>query len=728
MHANKGSRGGRLRATAILTAVAASAGGLVASPAAAQAKPVAGSAEKPAPLQLEEVVVTASRRAESLLKTPIAVSAYGGEQLEKQHVQSLADLATQSPNIQLAGYGADTNITIRGIGTNLLTAGSDPGVALYSDGVYVPEAAVAFATMYDTKRVEVLRGPQGTLFGRDATGGAVDIISNTPTNQPEYGLDISAGAPLGERALLFASGPLASDGSLLGRLAIQQNFQRGDTKNVVPGAPGRLNDQNDFATRGQLEWRPTIAFSARLQVDYQKSTTAGPAYYLVGTPNPAGLPPQLSGAPVSDPHSNTIAANQASDRMLNEGAGLFLNWDIGSGSLKVTASRRRTQIRTSNDDDGSPVDFVSQDFNQTRDTTYLEALYSSNDESRLSYIIGANYMNDDEKQAISVGVNFFPAPVNTTSHLKTRSYALFGHAEYNVTSDWKLFAGARYTDDYKSIDEENNYIGSLAHSQGWVKTTFEVGTSYDFSPRATGYLKYVTGYKSGGFSAGSLAPAFAPETDGMWEMGLKGSFFDGNLQANAALFRMAYNDLQVNQVVGVVARVTNAAQATINGAELELDQRLTPDLHVVFEGGWLDARFDQFLTEDSARPALGVLDLSGKSLPQAPRFTIGIAPVFTHQMASGGSLTLSARYDWKSRTHFSEFNLPVASQGPAGRLSAYANYDLPGGRWAVGLYGRNLTDARTFSTLVVGSAILNSITVGTLQPRREVGLMIHYRY
>lgn len=725
MQKNEGTRFNRL------LAATASVGGLltvIANAAVAQTAPSAGSADDSSNLQMETVVVTASRREDSVLKTPIAVSAYGGDQLESEHVQSLEGLATQSPNIQLAGYGADTNITIRGIGTNLLTAGSDPGVALYTDGVYVPEAAMAFATMYDVKRVEVLRGPQGTLFGRDATGGAVDIISNEPTTNRDFGFDASTGFPWGEHAALFASGPLTSDGSLLGRISVQQTYRQGDIKNIVPGGPDRLDDQDNYGSRIQLEWRPTDDFSIRLQADYQKSSTAGPSYYLVGTPNPAGLPAELIGAYISDPNSNNIAANQGADRMLNDGVALFVNWDVGGGSLKVTASRRRTNVFTSNDDDGTPVDFVSQIFDQTRNTTYLEALYSSDATENFSYIVGANYLDDRELQAISVPVSFFPAPVNTNSYLKTQSFAFFAHAQYRLADDWKIFAGVRYSNDYKWIDESNNFVGALTHSQSWSKPTFEAGTSYDFNESTTGYAKYVTGYKSGGFSAGSLAPSFAPETDGMWELGLKGSYFDGGLQANLALFRMAYNDLQVNQVVGVIARVTNAAQATINGAELEFDLRLMPDLHVQFDGGWLDARFDEFLTEDSARPSLGLLDLSGNTLPQAPKFTVGVKPVYTYHFDDESLLTLSGRYDWKSRTYFSEFNLPIASQAESGRVSAFANYDFSDGHWAVGVYGRNLTDERSFSTVYVGSAILNSITVGSLEPRREFGFEVHYQY
>jgi len=608
------------RKTALL---AATAFGALAAASQANAQATAPANATDHVQQLEEVVVTASRRETSIRKTPTAISAYNGQQLEKAHVETFSDLATQSPNIQFGANGANTNIAIRGIGTDLQTAGNDPGVALHLDGVYVSEPAIGLATLFDVNRVEVLRGPQGTLFGRNATGGAVNIISNTPTVDPTYGFDASAGAPAGEHVAAFASGPLNASGTLLGRAAIEQTYQQGDVENVASTGPRRLDDQNDYAGRVQLEWRPTADFSARLLADYEKSDTAGPAYYLVGTPNAAlGLPPELSGAFIGSPGGDKIAVDQGASNLQEASATLFLNWKIGGGALHATVSQRHTDVYRSYDGDGTDVDYTSTTIGQTRDSTYTELLYSSDDKQPFSYILGANYFDDTEIQHVAVPFVGFPAPVLLYGDVRTQSYAVFGHAQYRLTDAWKLFGGARYSSDEKHLNETNNFVGALTQHHSWSKPTFEIGTSYDLDKTTTGYLKYATGYKSGGYSAGSLAPAFAPETNSMWELGLKGSYFNGALQANLALFRMSYQNLQVNQVVGVSSSVTNAAQATINGAEIELVQHLTPELRIDFDGGWLDARFDQFLTEDSARPNLNLLNLSGNTLPQAPnRFT-----------------------------------------------------------------------------------------------------------
>lgn len=715
-----------LRRMALLATAAYSVLG-VATPAHAQSTDDAPSTEQVR--QLEQVVVTASRREQTVQDTPIAVSAYSGEKLDRERVATFADLVLQSPNVQFGANGGNTNIAVRGIGTNLQTAGNDPGVAFNFDGIYVADPALALSTLLDVNRVEVLRGPQGTLFGRNATGGAVNVISNTPTTESSFGFNASASVPLGEHIDGFVSGPLSEEGSLLGRIAFQQTYGEGNVENVSGLGPDRLNDKSSFAARAQLEWRPTEAFSARLQADYQDSDTAGPAYYLAGTPNVGlGLPAQLLGIFVGQLNDDEISITEGSFELMQQGVALFLDWDVGFGSLRATASNRHTENDRFYDGDGTEVDYTSTLVNQERDTNFVELLFSSNDGGRFSYILGANYIDDTQYQLVEVPVVFFPAPVILTGHVDTEAYAIFGHAEYELTDDWRLFAGARYSSDRKSMMESNNFIGTDTKSDTWSKPTYEIGTSFDLGANSTGYLKYATGYKSGGYASGSLQPAFDPETNEMWELGLKGTYFDGNLSANVALFQMSYKDLQVNQVIGVSSVVTNAAEATIQGLEVELVQQVTPQLSFEFNGGWLDATFDEFVTEDSARPQLGALNLNGNALPNAPEFTISAGPVYRCDLSNGGKLSFSARYDWKSDVYFSEFNLPLISEDATGRLNAFANYELPGGKWQVGVYGRNLTGERSYSSMVVASAVLNSIAMATADPGREVGIRLSFRH
>jgi len=681
---------------------------------------------------LGEVIVTASRREISVRKTPTAVSAYGGAQLKEAQITSLTELTALSPNIQIGTFATAANVSIRGIGnTQLSAAGSDPGVAVSQDGVYLGQSGLVVSTFLDVSRVEILRGPQGTLFGRNATGGAINIIPNTPTADLHYGVDATAGAdPTLVRSSAFVSGPLTAGGEVRGRFAAQQNYDRGHSKNLLASGPQRLDGVNTYGARAQLQWEPSSTVTARLLLEHQGQDDAGPAQYLVGTPDPSvPVPGPILGAPRGNINDRSTYANQADRRQDTYTANLITDVDLSGGNLKLLLSFNKTDQHTDSDGDGTPVDFTDSQFTVHAHQYFAEAIYTSPSDQPLTYVLGANYYSEEARQGIRVPVSFLPVAVFQGGTLDTRSYAAFGQTSYEITEGFKAFAGARYTHDHKSVDEFNNYMAPSTLSQGrsWSRLTYEAGLTYDFSPSISGYVKYAKGYKGGGFSVGSLAPPFAPETNTNVEAGLKGAFFHGHLQANLSAFHMKYNDLQVTQVVGVASRVTNAAKATIDGVEIESVLRPTDRLRLNLSAAWLDARFDQFMTEDSARPALGGLDLKGNRLPQAPRFNASLGAYYEARVPSG-TVTLGARFDWKSKLYFSEFNIPVSSQGAAGKLDLSVLYEDAAGRWTASLFATNVTDEKIKSNTLVVSAVLGSLSLAVLQPGRQVGVALGCKF
>ncbi len=698
-----------------------------ASPPVDQSRPAE---RQPAAInQLEDIVVTASRRDETIQKTPTAVSAFGGGRLQQAQITSLVDLVTTTPNVQIGTTNTSSNITIRGIGNTQLTAGSDPGVALHVDGVYLAQSALAVSTFLDVNRVEILRGPQGTLFGRNATGGAINIIPNLPTDELKYGFDVSVGAdPTLVRSSAYASGPLNDDGTLRGRLAVQQNYNRGFTRNLASTGPRYLDDQNNVSTRGQLEWLPTPDFTARLSFEYQREDSNGPAFYLLGTPDPnQPLPVQIQGAPRGDPSDFSGYENYGVRQLDAKTVLLTTDWRIGGGNLKALYSYNETDQFTDVEGDGTPVDFTSTAFRQHAHQHYAELLYASDGDRPFSYVVGANFFDEHLYQDIEVAISYLPVPVTLRGTIDTTSYAGFAHAQYRITPRLRVFAGLRYSHDHKSIDDFNNFIGSLSQAKSWSRVTYEAGVSYDVSRSVTGYAKYATGYKSGGFSAGALQPAFNPETDTNLEVGLKGTYLGGRLQANIAGFHMKYSDLQVNQVVGVSSAVTNAARATIDGFEGELVARPVERVRLELAGSYLDARFDQFLTQDSSRPALGLLNLAGNMLPSAPKVTASAGAYYDLPLTSG-KLSFGARYDWKSRLYFSEFNLGITSQAPIGKADLTVLYTTDSQRWSAGVFARNVTNEAIKSQAYAVSAILGSLVEAELQPGRQVGITAGYHF
>jgi iron complex outermembrane receptor protein len=576
--------------------------------------------------------------------------------------------------------------------------------------------------------VEVLRGPQGTLFGRNATGGAVNLITNAPTSTYSYGVDANVGfAPTEDHVDGFVSGPLTSDGKLLGRLAVQQTYNEGFTTNLDPNGPSRLDGTNNYSARAELMWLPTSTFSARLNLEYQRESDSGPASYLLGSADPNTVLPADFDVGADNPNTRQAYAEVGVNRFEFYGATLLTDWSVGGGDLKGTFAYDKTS-GFSYIGDGTPIGYTLNAMSEGTSQEFGELIYTSNPQKPFTFTTGVNVFHADEFLGFTISVPFLPFPLTSGGTVYTDSYAAFGHAQYALDFGLKLFGGVRVTDDEKQLNEYNLFYGTLAQHHNWLQTTYEAGASYDISSSISSYIKYATGYKSGGYSAGSLTPAFNPETDQMVEAGLKGSFFDGSLEANLAIFHTNYENLQVNQVVGLIAQVTNAARATIDGVELETVERITPSLRLQISGGYLDARFDQFETVDSARPELGLLNLAGNLLPFAPHFTGDAAVYYDLPIGAPGKLTTSAEFNWKSTTYFSEFNLPIVSQGPVGRLNLTLTYESPDRRWSVGAYARNATDAAVKNGALVISALVDSLVFARLDPGREVGLSFHFKY
>ncbi len=678
---------------------------------------------------VEKVIVSATRRDELLQEVPTAVSAFSGESLIDNQMDSLKDLASTAPSVQISGANANANITIRGIGNASLSAGAEPGAAVHLDGAFITQPRLATANFLDVRRVEVLRGPQGTLFGRNATGGAINIIPNTPTATLDYGFNSTLGFnPYELKTSGYVSGPVNDDGTLLGRFAFSQGYNRGYTKNLAKIGPAYLDGASSVAARGQAEYRPSDQFRTRLSVDVLSTSSGGEANYFVGTPDPTTpVPAPLVGFADGSPKKRETYANEGYKDEESVAVTSTSVWSTAAGDLKALLFYNKFDLSYQQDNDGTEAEFSSSTVNNTGHEYFGELIFTSDASKPFRYILGANYMNEALSQDISIPVSTLPIAVDLGADIDTTSYAAFASAELDLTSAFELFGGVRYSRDKKDISDFNVFIGSLNQSDSWNKVTYEFGVSYDVSSDLSTYLKYNTGFKGGGFTAGSLGPSFRPETNANLEAGLKGAFLDDALQANLAVFHMKYDDLQVNQIIGVLSAITNAAKATIDGVEVEFAYLPSEHLRINATGAWLDATFDEFTTEDSARPSLGVLDLSGNQLPGAPEFS-GSLGVYYDTPFRRGTLTYGARYDWKSKLYFSEFNIPVSSQDAVGKLDLHLRYASSDKRWSASVFALNVTDEAIRNNVLVYSALLGSRAMAQYSPGRQVGVSLGYHF
>jgi len=684
---------------------------------------------------IQEVVVTATRRESALLDAPVAVSAFGGAQLQARQVTDVGDLSSLVPNFQFGTSYGEARATIRGIGTNDVNGGADPGVAYHLDGVYIGTTGPAGNSFFDISRVEVLRGPQGTLFGQNATGGTVNLIPNRPT--PQLGGYVSG--TVGADPFLYnvegaLNGPLDPSGDLSGRLSLLKTYNEGYTKNLAPDGPRWLDDDDSLGVRGQLLYKPNDAFELHAELTYQRTDDNGPGYQLIGRGGTSGLPTiaQTLGGVLPPLDEHDVYANEGYAKGEFLLATLDGSLKLGQGMLKVLLSAGRTQSDTDADGDGTAVDFTSSQVDYLARQVFGEVFYDVKPIETLDVIVGANAYYQDLNQVFNVPVSVIlgPTPVTVSlgGRLYTSTYAQFAHVDWDATKRIKVFGGVRYTVDHKVYTEFNNFVGTDSGSPSWDQLTYEGGVSAKLTNELNAYVKYSTGFKGGGLQLGTLSAPVKPETDSSTEAGLKGLFFGRTLETNLAVFHMPYSNLQLTKVEGFVTGFENAAKATVDGAELETTWRATHAFRLEFTGSLLDARFDQFESADPSDPNPVVQNLAGKRLPSSPPAAFSLGGYYTLDGYAPGPVTLGARYYWQAKEYFDAFNTPDISQAAVGRADLTVNFASRDGVWSASLFAKNIADAVVRDTGIVVSNLLGSPALVTLAPGRSVGVTLRRNF
>jgi len=707
---------------------------------------------------LEEVVITAEKRSSTVQDTPLSIAAFSGTELEAAGISSTDGLSNLTPGlvVQKEVIG---KVVIRGVGTENFSVGSDPGVAIHQDGVYLARSSVAVFDFFDTERVEVLRGPQGTLYGRNATGGVINIISRKP--EKEFGgyakLDVGNYSKLRIEGALNA--PFSD--TVDGRLSVLWAQRDGYTENKFATAKARdldqLDNQDLWAVRGQIAFAPSDTFSGLLQVDVSRDDSNPTAFkyftHAAGDPNIYWTTPADKRLPslreVSQGYEQNIVGSTRKvpsvGRAYTDAANLKLTWDLGGASLMSQTAYRKTTFSWLNDGDGTDVFFVT--YFQDDDSKQLtqELQLSSNGDGPLKWIVGGFYL--DEKGKTFSGLAFnglaaalgFPAGsiegILIDGKSNTKSYSAFAQGTYSLTDATRLTAGVRYTKDDKQGDMyyllsnlvfTPQFIGYPAGktwadvlNDSWSATTPKFGIDHDFSDDVMGYVSATRGFKSGGFNLIGRQAPYNPEYLWAYEAGLKTRFADGRATANFGVFQYNYKDMQVGKIVNASDNLTNAGKATIRGFEAEVRAALGGGVELNAGIAYLDAQFDEFLTEDPAvgrapaalgpyagacetrAPALGAqgVSLAGCDLRRAPPLSGNLGLQWTGEMA-GGEISLRGDYSYKDKQYFTQFNREAVSQPAYGLLGLRAGWRSADDKWALSAYVDNVTDEDYYSTVL----------------------------
>lgn len=712
--------------------VALLAGAAVAWAAAAQAQttpettddlaPPAADANA-GPVALDEIVVTAQRREASLQEVPFSIMAFSGDQLAKENIKDATDLLAQVPTAYFMASSSKTYsvIGIRGLTTLLSAPAADLPVAFFQDEIYFSNAGDMNLNLYDIERVEVLRGPQGTLFGRNVTGGAVSVTSR----RPAYDTAGSIGLTLGNYGTVqtegFINGTLIED-KLAGRLAFSQRRNDGPIQNETRDVG--LGSENLGSVRGSLLYEPTPDLSALLIVDVTHDEGDGNAARLEGSDS--SLIPPLS----SDP----FVSNQGSDTGFRRNLGggvLRVDWSSPFGELTSVTGYRRNTASQKRDIDGTPLEiYGNEEVINNRQFTQ-EIRLASNTDGRLSYVVGAFFLDARNYRRADVYTN--PAPGSIADGLLSaykpypllnfraqdaniRSMAVFGEVSFDITDRLTLEVGARYTKDEKDGTTEvggspSSFFFSPATSGpflvnfdgDWDAVTPKGTIKFAATDTVNFYATVARGFKGGGFTETlttpqGLATAFNPEKTTNYEVGVKSQFLDRRISFNASVFRQDTTDLQTQIFVDGFNQFRNAGEARQQGVELETAALITDAFRVNLDYAYLDAYFVDFGAN------------SGNQLPLAAEHALSVAPRYDLNLANGGTVTFAADYTWRSAVPLSEAADVIdqlVDRSEVSLLNGRIEYTTPDGGWNFSVWGKNLTD----EAIVSGAYDMSTFTI-----------------
>ncbi|MDA5194046.1 TonB-dependent receptor [Govanella unica] len=730
------ARGLLLRTTALLL------GGCVASAAAAEdAAAPAGFAG------LEEIVVTAQKRAGNIQDTPVAITALTGDALERLGMGSLSDISKQAPGLTFTTIGLRSPfLFMRGIGTGSFDIGSDPSIAVFIDDLYLPRFTALQVSLEDIERVEVLKGPQGALFGRNTEGGAISIITSRPTDHLTAKATLEAG---NKKYLAFRgsiSGPLVAD-KLLARVSVSGQRRDGWVENTVSGVDAL--GLKGYSGRGQLEYRGediNLLLTASYGRDKPTAATFSNVTKNVFLMSPAS--PLFGHVPSSfDPEKQAYDTDgfQRRTEYLLSGK---IDWDIGFATLTSITGYLKHEFQELHDLDGTEA-FVLNRYADEGSKTFSQELRLTSDKTgAFDWIIGGFYYKDkahrlDQWQlGRDSGISRTFAGqqtviINDNLAVETESYAIFGQLGYDITDQLRLQLGARYTSDKKDADRATSRNIStpllfnpytLATGKKWHAFDPQASLQYKPNDDVMVYVSYSEGFKSGGFQpavAGNASIAgaiFDPEGVQSYEAGVKSMFFDNRLRLNIAAFHVKYKNLQFLSANGEVSPgvplivVTNAASSQTDGVEIEMQAAITENFQLSGGYSYLDAKFKKYIDGSG-------VNHSGNQMIRTPKHQVFGSANYSIPLAVG-RINVMGDINYRSRLFFNPENTVSVSQKGYTLWGGRIEYALDEQNWKVALWGKNLGNNKHCGNILV--AANSTVGLCSVEEFRSYGLTFSY--
>lgn len=730
---------------------------------------------------LEEVIVTAQKRAESLQKIPIAITAISGEVLRQDGVASLHDISNKIPNLIFSAFSVgQPEIAIRGIGTKEDGAAASDSTVVSVDDIYIAARTAQVFDIFDLERIEVLRGPQGTLYGKNSIGGSINFVTSRPTEEFHFRIQQTVGdfSRLDTGGLI--SGPLSEN--LLGKISFSRRKFDGYLDNLL--LDEQQGEADTIALRGQLLWKASdtveVLFGADFSDDDIGATnrepigSVGPLHDCACVSNPVAVNIALGGA--GDAHDTLAETEGFTDREV-KGINAKVTWDLGNMQFVSITSYRESDFDWLEDSEGlppsAPVDLTGQSGNPgigltkppeegfsfdvndsaVEDTEQFtqEFRLMGERENGLLWVAGAFFSDEQIERSERFAFTALGGPgldqlsdYQANQENDSTSWAVYGQATWPVNERLNVTAGLRYSYEEKKIlvsNERFSGIGLLLQvfdpteaEEDWDNVSGRLAVDYSFTDDVMAYGSIATGFKTGGFTGAAstqerATTPFEEETAISYEVGLKGLWANRRLQTNIAAFFTDYEDLQVTRFFqpegGTFGEfiTENAGEAEIWGIELEFVALLTNNWELGGNYAYLDAEFTEF---NGTPDVTGGGDFTGNTLRQAPENSVYLYSTYTIPLGDMGKIAAKVDYAYQDDMFFDPNNNPITIAPSYSLWNARLAWTSANNAWEVAAWIKNISDKdyihHTFSQR--GSRI----AFARFGPPRHYGVTVTFNY
>jgi iron complex outermembrane recepter protein len=772
----------------VLFALAVISGSIAAPGAGLNAQAIGNPAR-----ELDVIVVTARKREERSQDVPISLIASSGQQLERMHSYLPAELAQSIPDMQLQFVNPrQTAFSIRGLGSNPASEGLETSVGLYLDGVYLSRPGMLTSDLDDIEQVTVLRGPQGTLFGRNTTAGALSISTRKPERTFNSNVELSTGNYGLTQTRGSVTGPLGS--TLSGRLSAFYTGRDGTVENIDTGSA--LNNQNKVGARAQLYFQPGEALNLRLIADFSHQQENSGAQVLVdpglilanGSKRPNNIlvrTARFGYTPIFDPFARRADSDQRQAiETTHAGASLETNWSFAGYTLTSISAWRRWEFFPSTDMDYLPFDIqrtggsniwnrqLSEELRLAspihRSIDFVAGIFLYGQRLDTASIPGATY-GVDAARFYSQPTLILPAYAlagltsSTRADVDTDSDAVFGQIAWHVDEKWDLTGGARSNWDHKVavvsrrrsggsvLNPADPYFAAimaarnqLAPGDAAANTSLSGNTlsgSLAVSYRPTDglllYSSFSRGVKAAGLNTNILPPGvnpiLKPEVVNNIELGVKGIFLNQRLQINGNLFRANIDNYQttVRDRVLVASYLATAKSARSRGVEIEGRWAVLNGLHLDAAVAYDVATYTSFASAPCGTEWTGIAtscDLTGKPISAAPRWSGDVRGEYTRGLPGHLQGSGGIEYTFRSSSYYTSDDSAYSLINGYGLVNLYASVGSTSDRWQLSLWARNVLDKEYFAALSVGGAFAAGYVAGTIGDPRTYGATLRLRF